>query len=139
MQEISRCVSCDYQTADRETTCPKCGQRLRTLGQARRLGFFQIVIGTFLVALMGVITFIVTRAAAESGRPGATTTFTGTSSDLMFTYGIFVVVIAIGLVSIAGGIMTIRYGRTNKVVFFIILGLAIAFYVLAMAFNRSSH
>jgi hypothetical protein len=138
MQEISRCVSCDYRTAERETKCPKCGQRLRTLAQARRLGGFQIVVGTFLVALMGVITFIVTQAVSESGRPG-TTRFTGTSSDLMFIYAIFAVVIAIGLVSIAGGIMTIRYGKTNKIIFVIIIGLAVAFYVIAMAFTRSSH
>jgi hypothetical protein len=137
MHEISRCVSCDYHTAEKETKCPKCGQRLRTMGQARRMGGFQIVIGTFLVALMGVITFIVTRAVSES-RPGDVR-FTGTSSDLVFIYGIFAVVIAIGLVSIAGGIMTIKYGKTNKVVFVIILGLAFAFYILAMAFNRSSH
>jgi hypothetical protein len=109
------------------------------VAQARRLGGFQVVIGTFLVALMGVITIVVTKAVSETGRPGATTGFTGTSTDLMFIYAIFAVVIAIGLVSIAGGIMTIRYGRTNKVVFFIILGLAIACYVLAMAFDRSSH
>jgi hypothetical protein len=106
--------------------------------QARRLGWFQIVIGAFLVALMGVITFVVSRVISESGRPGAGARFTGSHSDLMFMYGIFGVVIAIGLMSIVGGVMTIRYGRTNKVVMFLIIALAIAFYILAMAFNRSS-
>src|SRR5262245_60740441 len=137
MQEISRCVSCDYQTADRETKCPRCGRRLRTLRQARRLGWFQVVIGGFLVALMGVITIVVSSVISQSGKPGATTVYTGSQSDLMFTYAIFAIVIAIGLVSIAGGIMTIRYGKTNKLILLLMIVLAIAFYVVAMAFNRS--
>ena len=135
MQEISRCVSCDYQTTEKEKKCPKCGRRMRTAAQARRLGWFQIVLGTFLVALMGLITYVVSRAVLESGRPGAGVTYTGTRSDLMFAYGIFAVVTAIGVVSIAGGIMTIRYGKTNKLILFLIIALAVVFFFLAMAFN----
>jgi len=138
MQEISRCVSCDYQTSERETKCPKCGRRLRTTRQARRLGWFQIVVGGFLVALMSVITFVISDVVSQSGQPGATTRFTGRPSDLMFAYAIFAIVIAIGLVSIAGGIMTIRYGKANKIILFLMIALVVAVYFLAMAFNRSN-
>jgi hypothetical protein len=135
MQEISRCTSCDYQTQEAVRVCPKCGRRVRTTRQSRILGWFQIVLGTFLVALMSVITFLIAGVVAQSGRPGATA---GSSSDLAMIYGIFAVVIAIGLVTIAAGIMTIRYGKTNKIVMLLMILLALVFYIMAMAFNRSN-
>jgi len=87
---------------------------------------------------MSVITFVISSVVSQSGQPGATNRFTGSQSDLMFTYAIFAVVIAIGLVSIAGGIMTIRYGKANKIILFLMIALVVAVYFLAMAFNRSN-
>jgi hypothetical protein len=95
------------------------------------------VVGSFLVALMSVITFVVSRIISQAGQPGAGARFTGSPSDVNMIYGIFAVVIAIGLVSIAGGIMTLRYGKASKVVFVVIIALALVFYLMAMAFNRS--
>jgi hypothetical protein len=139
MQEISRCVSCDYQTHDVVSQCPQCGSRVRTAKQSRRQGWFQIVLGSFLVALMGVITFVIAGIAAGSSQPGATTRFTGSSSDLTLIYGIFAIVIAIGLLSIASGVMRIRYGKTNMMVFVVMILLAVVLYFVAMAFNRSNN
>jgi hypothetical protein len=138
MQEISRCTSCDYQSHEAVRICPQCGRRVRSAKQSRILGWFQIVVGSFIVALMSVITILIAGVVSQSNKPGATTRFTGSSSDLTMIYGIFAVVIAIGLVSIAAGIMTIRYGKTNKIVMLVMILLALVFYVLAMVFNRSN-
>ena len=137
MQDLSRCVSCDYQTTEPLTKCPKCGRRLRTVKQARRIGWFQIMLGGFLVALMSVITIVVSTIISGAATPGEGPRFTGSPSDVMFIYGIFAIVIAIGLVSIAGGIMQIRSGKANKLILFLILALAIAFYIMAITFKGS--
>ena len=103
------------------------------------MAWSQIVLGGFLVAFMAVITFVVSKIISQPGELGSGTRFTGTASDVMFIYAIFAVVIAIGLACIAGGIMTIRYGKTNKIILVLILALALTFYILGVAFQHTAH
>ena len=58
MPETSTC----YSLTCRETVdgvvekCPKCGAKMRTPKHVRRLGWFLLLIGLFLVILLGTIT-----------------------------------------------------------------------------------
>ena len=124
MEESSSCYSCGHVTNEAVTQCPKCGRRLRTARQVRRLGWMQLAIGMFLVGLMGTITYNVaplllpfTVAAAPAG--GAR--FTGTPEQAQMILGLFGMVIVFGLGSIVSGLWQIKTGRRNKWLFIIMV------------------
>ena len=64
--------------------------------------------------------------------PGATTRFTGTASDATFAYGVFGVVLALGLTFVLAGVWQIVYGRRNKKIVFVALALVAVFYALGL-------
>jgi MFS family permease len=80
----------------------------------RMLGWVLVVIGAFLVLLMGTITYFVVDIVAQSGTPGTTTRFTGTPEQARAMFVLFGVVIATGLAALAAGIAQIRSGRRNN-------------------------
>lgn len=125
MDDVRVCYGCDFETVEALSKCPQCGGHLRRMRTVRRLGWLSVGLGSFLVAFMGAITVVVVRIVARSDQPGATTTFAGDSGDLLLIYGVFGVVIAIGLASIAGGVWQIKYGRPNR-------KLVAAFFVVAL-------
>jgi hypothetical protein len=135
--ELSRCLSCDFETTEALTRCPKCGRRVRALKRTRWLGMIQVVLGGFLVLFMGGIWYLIWGIVSQSGRPGATTRFTGTAEDIKIVYGLFAMVIAIGFGSIAGGVWQLRYGKPNKVIVLVIVGLAVLLYIGARAYTHS--
>jgi MFS family permease len=111
-------------TSEAVAQCPKCGRRLRTAKQVRRLGWMQLLIGLFLVGLMGTITYNL----APSLLPSATETrggarFTGTPEQAQMILALFGLVITFGLGSILSGLWQIKTGRRNKWLFIIMLAL----------------
>lgn len=131
MEDVSNCTKCDFQTSEPIKECPECGRRLIKAKTVRRLGWVLLVIGVFLVTIMSGISFVVAQAIYQTGQPGSTTSFTGDSRDVAFIVGIFSVVFAIGFTSIVGGIWQIKYGKRNKKIMFLIIGLAVVFYIVA--------
>lgn len=124
MEESSSCYSCGHMTSEAVAQCPKCGRRLRTAKQVRRLGWMQLLIGLFLVGLMGTITYNL----APSLLPSATETrggarFTGTPEQAQMILALFGLVITFGLGSILSGLWQIKTGRRNKWLFIIMLAL----------------
>jgi MFS family permease len=123
MEESSSCFSCGHVTNEVVTQCPKCGKRLRTARQVRRLGWMQLAIGMFLVGLMGTITYNVAPlllpppvAPAAGGAR-----FTGTPEQAQMILGLFAMVIVFGLGSIVSGLWQIKTGRRNKWLFIIMV------------------
>ena len=124
MAELRTCFRCSYETNEVVAQCPKCGQRLRTSGQVRRLGVLQLLIGLFLVGLMGTITFMLAPAILRAGEPvGPDGGFTGTPQQALLILGLFGLVIAFGLGSMLTGLWQIKTGRRNKWLFFGMLAL----------------
>jgi len=91
-----------------------------------------VVLGGFLVVFMSALTVVVGGIISRSGEPGATTRFTGEPEDAAFIFGIFGLVIAIGLASVAGGAWQIKYGKPNKKIMIVIFGLAFVFLLIGM-------
>lgn len=129
LEESSSCYSCGHVTNEVVSTCPKCGRRLRTAKQVRRLGWLQLAIGVFLVGLMGTITYnlapLMFPLTAETGDRGAR--FTGTPEQAQLILALFGMVIAFGLGSIFSGLWQIKTGRRNKWLF---IGMVLLFIVL---------
>ncbi|HEX8131748.1 MAG TPA: hypothetical protein VF527_21815 [Pyrinomonadaceae bacterium] len=122
MEESSSCYSCGHVTNEVTAQCPKCGRRLRTAKQVRRLGWVQLLIGLFLVGLMGTITYNLAPLmfpAVESRGAGAR--FTGTPEQAFLILALFGLVIVFGLGSILSGLWQIKTGRRNKWLFVIMI------------------
>ena len=126
------CYNCDYEVADASVKkCPQCGKgRVLTRGQVRALGWVLVVIGAGLVLFMGGITVLVAGIIANSNLPGATSRFEGDEKQMAIMFGLFGLVIAFGLASVAGGISQIRHGRRNKTIVKVVLGIFIAILVV---------
>jgi len=125
------CYHCDYGVADASLKkCPQCGKgRVLTRAQVRALGWVLLVIGAFLVLFMGGITVLVAGIIANANAPGATTRFEGDSKQMAIMFGLFGLVIAFGLASVAGGVEQIRHGRRNKSLVKVVMGIFIAILV----------
>ena len=94
----------------------------------RKLGWILVACGTFLIALMGTITIIVSRVPHEAAeaQSGSTTTFTGTPADERLMYTIFGLVMAVGVVSLAGGVWQVKTGKRSRAVMLLVIALIVA-------------
>ena len=128
MEQLRTCYRCSYETNEAVKQCPKCGQRLRTAREVRVLGWLQLLIGLFLVGLMGTITFNL--APTLLGAPGDGARFTGTPEQGFLILGLFALIIVFGLTSMASGLWQIKTGRRNKWIFIFMLGLVVVLLVV---------
>lgn len=138
IEEASSCYSCGHVTNETVSKCPKCGRRLRTAKQVRRLGWLQLAIGIFLVGLMGTITYNLAplmlgagESAGGGGSSGGGGRFTGTAEQAQLILGLFGMVIMFGLGSILSGLYQIKTGRRNKWLFIIMLVLFVVLIVFS--------
>jgi len=121
---ICNSSKCAYSTDERLNRCPKCGTRMRDPTRLRVLGVIQMLMGLFLIVLIGVITF---NLAPQLLRPAETmngSTFTGTAQQGMMILGLFGMVIAFGVGATVNGLWQIVTGKRN-------IWLAIMVFVLA--------
>ena len=124
------CNRCGAETDEPLGNCPRCGRRLHKTSTVRALGWVLVVLGGLLSAFMAWLVVFFTRLIEHSDEPGATTRFTGTASDATFAYGVFAVVLALGLTFVLAGVWQIVYGRRNKKLVFVALALSAVFYAL---------
>ena len=125
------CDRCNFETDELLDRCARCGRAsMRKTSTIRRLGWVLVVLGSLLAAFMGYLTYVVAGIMARSNQPGTGARFTGDSTDAAFIYGIFGLVIALGLSFVAGGIWQIIYGRRNKKIIVLVLVLAGVLYAI---------
>lgn len=99
----------------------------------RRLGWLLLVIGLFLVGLMGTITWRMYPSMSHPGIPDASgSTWTGTAAQGHDALQLFGLVIAFGVVSILNGVWQIATGRRNL----LFVGLTLALGALLYLFGR---
>ena len=94
----------------------------------RKLGWILVGCGVVIIALMGTITVIVSRVPREGaeGASGASTTFAGTPADERLMYTIFGLVMAVGVVSLAGGVWQVKTGKRSRAVMLLVIALIVA-------------
>ncbi|HET9532929.1 MAG TPA: hypothetical protein VFQ92_21420 [Blastocatellia bacterium] len=105
---------------------------MRSARQVRRLGWVLAVTGAFLVIFMTGLIILIAYIMAQTGKPGSTTSFSGTRMEAVMIFGILGIVWVFGLTSLAGGIWQVRHGRRNKKLTAIILWLGAAFMVIGL-------
>jgi MFS family permease len=125
MAEVRTCFRCSFETSDAVEKCPRCGGRLKTAQQVRRLGWVQVVLGVIIVGMMGTITAFVAPLMLSTGdEPTTGSRYAGTPEQALLILGLFGIVILFGLVAMLNGIWQIKYGRRNKWLFIVVLVLA---------------
>ena len=123
MEELHTCERCGTATRESAGQCAGCGERWRTKKQVRRLGWVQLLMGLFLVGLMGIITYNLTPLMLRAGERAGGARFTGTAAQAQLILGLFWLVIAFGLTSMLSGLWHIKTGRRNRWLFILLLGL----------------
>lgn len=109
------CFRCDFESPDPGLTrCPRCRRPMLTGREVRGRGWVLAVLGTFLAAFMAVLTWVVYDVMDQTGRPGATSSFTGTRTQAFFIFLLFGAVFLFGVASLANGVHQIRSGRRNR-------------------------
>lgn len=123
------CFKCKYEGQTAEKLCPRCRKRLHTATEIRTLGGVLAALGAFLIVVMGAITVWSVGMISNSGKPGATSKFTGTKDQMYLMFGIFGFVLLFGFTSLVAGLWQLLFGRRNMMLIYIILGLGVIFLV----------
>jgi len=113
--DLRTCQGCGYQTTDDITQCPHCKRRLMSARQIRRLGWVLLVIGLFLLGLMGTITLYLAPSLLQPERQVlGGSRFTGTAQQGISALMLFGAVMLFGLTACINGLWQIKTGQRNR-------------------------
>jgi len=131
MNEFSSCLKCGSDPAVLDARfCTVCGGEIITSQKARQMGWVMLFLGLFMAGLIVfVVVWILVSNSHFSGDAGAA--ILGISAGL--------IVLAMGVVGIVGGILQIKHGRRNKRITEIIARLRSAALVVGRAGRRYRH
>lgn len=129
--QLHTCYKCRYEAITPNNRCPRCGKRLYTMRDTRWRGFFLLLIGAFLSLFMSVIAFFVSVFLMQaSHNPATARELNRESGMLLMVYGIFAMVVAMGVVAMLAGVWQMIFGRRNMILIWIFLALVtITFFV----------
>lgn len=136
MTNIKTCFKCGRDDDSSLTKCPHCGGAMKTPTTMRVLGVVLLTIGASLAGGMTVLIIWITSMAANSGNSGTGSRFTGSQSDLQYIYGLLGLVLVFGLASMTTGLWQIVFGRRNRPLTWIMLGLGVALLIVGIAFKH---
>jgi hypothetical protein len=134
IQPVRRtCPKCGYIRETTDTRCPDCGKTLQSVARIRALGVFSVILGVILLGVMGYLSWWMYNAITASTPAGGSPRFTGGPQEITFIIFVFGLVMVIGLVSLLGGLWQIIFGKRNKVLVYIIIGLGALFVLTGLA------
>lgn len=122
------CYKCDYEGNTPSSQCPQCGQRLRSANEIRWLGVVLVLCGVFLAAVGGGLFIFLGFVFTQAGQPGSNVKLSGQANDgaiFLLVFGIFALLIALGLTAITAGAWQIFFGRRSKFLVYMFLGLVV--------------
>jgi hypothetical protein len=103
----------------------------------RRLGWLLLVLGLFLVGLMGTIIWRMYPSMSHPGIPDASgSTWTGTAAQGHDALQLFGLVIAFGVVSVLNGVWQIATGRRNLLFVAVTVALVAVMYLFGRSIVR---
>lgn len=130
---VCRNPKCATLVEGRVEVCPKCGERMKIVGESPWRGWVLIMCGLIMTIMMGVITF---NLYPELTNPGVRSadggSWTGGAESARMVLLLFYGLIAFGVVCLANGIYMLVTRQQTKTFMFVSLGLAAA--VLLIAF-----
>jgi magnesium-transporting ATPase (P-type) len=130
---VHTCPQCATVARSWEDFCPQCSARISNPSRVRALGWMLIVIGAGLTAAMAYLIVLIARLIEGSDDPGATSSFTGTQAQAAMVFGLLGLVLAFGLVALAGGAWQARYGTRNPRLVKVVLAFGAVFLAIGTA------
>jgi hypothetical protein len=105
---------CAELVEGRASICPKCGGPMRAAGESPVTGIVLIVIGLFLLGVMGTITMALLPSLLRPGQELADGgSFTGTAEQARMVLILFGLVLAFGLMAVLNGLYMIVTRRQS--------------------------
>jgi predicted nucleic acid-binding Zn ribbon protein len=107
--QSSTCTAplCGYSVPASLEYCPECGRRMLSSRALRKRGLLMLLAGTFLLSLMGAVTYILTPMLTTGG-------FSGTPEQARTIVQFCWLLIAFGLVGAAAGAWQLATARRNR-------------------------
>ena len=136
MPQTSKCLSftCRETAEGIVEKCPKCGTKMRTPKRVQVLGWVLLLLGLFLVGLMGTVTINMAPALLHPYSPDSN--FTGTAEQAQMILRLFAAVIAFGIATMVNGAYQIVTGRQSVWIKAASLGLALVLFAVAWVAYR---
>lgn len=126
------CPNCSLDVMTDVVNCPRCGIMLQKVSTLRILGIIQVLLGMFLMAVIGVLSVVIFNIVRNADDPTATTRFTGSRSDVLFIICVFGVVFLVGFTSFAAGMWQIIYGKRNKYIIKAVVAFGLIFMLIGI-------
>lgn len=136
--EPRQCFKCNFEGLGSNITCPRCRKNhFLTAKNVRTRGTILVVVGLFLIALIGGISIFIAVLLFGSANqtPEGTRRVQEAMSALLVVYALFALLIAFGLNSLISGIWMLVTGRRNRVMLWVMWGL-LALLGIAFVFVR---
>ena len=130
--------SCAELVEGRVATCPACGGPMRSVGESPGRGLLLVVIGLFLLGLMGSITWAMLPTLLRPGVEVDGSSFTGTQEQAHMVLGLFALLLVFGLTATLNGIYMIVTRKQSWVFIIVTLALAAVIVLAGFAFMWSA-
>jgi hypothetical protein len=121
--EFHQCFKCNYEAITDQTLCPKCGKKtFFTASSIRKRGIVTVLCGLFISGLMATISFFVgTMLLGQMKDPEGSKRILDSEFTLLAIFGLFALLIALGLNFMLMGGWMIAFGKHNKYLLWIML------------------
>jgi len=129
---------CAELVEGRVKTCPKCGGPMRSVGESPGRGLLLVVIGLFLLGLMGTISWAMLPSLLRPGMDVGGSSFTGTREQANMVLGLFALLLVFGLTATLNGIYMMVTRKQSWAFIVITLALAAAIVLAGFAFMWSA-
>jgi hypothetical protein len=129
---------CAEMVEGRAATCPKCGGPMRSVGESPLLGIVLLLLGLFLLAMMGTITWNMLPTLLRPGEEIDGSSFTGTTEQARMVLGLFAFLLIFGLTAALNGVYMIVTRKQSWAFIVLTLGLAALIVISGFAFMWSA-
>lgn len=117
------CANCNSAGEFIGEPCANCSLPRTSEHQTRVLGALMIALSLILIVGMGYVIYSVDRSITLSGKPGSTTKWTATQTEISLMFGVLYTVLATGISAFIAGLWHLVIGRRNLTLVWIIFGL----------------
>lgn len=136
MQNLKKrtCSKCQFQAETPDKKCPHCGHVMTTQLSVRITGIILVVLGSSLAIFMASLFIWAKEMIDRAGTPGINARFNGTREEALMMFGLFGIVMFLGVAVTLGGIWQIIFARRNKIIIWIVLLGGLALIIAAVSF-----
>lgn len=124
------CYKCHYPASVSDVRCPRCGGTLKTKANIRILGGVLVFLGGFIAAIMLGVMVLMLGLFAQT----PASRLKGEEGTALLALGIVGLVFAVGIAFAVAGLWQLIFGKRNKWIVWLSIGLLVIVFVLGRIF-----